>query len=46
MGDRVKAVRVNEFAGSEQLRLEDVPSLIPGPGEVVTGRKRGATLLN
>jgi len=35
----MKAVRVHEFGGSEQLRVEDVPSLVPGPGEVVVSVK-------
>jgi len=31
----VKAIRVYEFGGPEKLKLEDVPDLRPGPGEVL-----------
>lgn len=31
----MKAIRVREFGGPEVLRLEDVPELRPGPGEIV-----------
>ena len=31
----MKAIRVREFGGPEVLKLEDVPDLKPGPGEVV-----------
>lgn len=31
----VKAIRVNEFGGPEVLRLEEVPTPQPGPGEVL-----------
>jgi NADPH:quinone reductase len=31
----VKAIRVHEFGGPEVLKLEDVPDLQPGPGQVV-----------
>ena len=31
----MKAIRVNEFGDPEVMRLEDVPDLSPGPGEVV-----------
>jgi len=31
----VKATRVHEFGGPEKLKLEDVPDLRPGPGEVL-----------
>jgi NADPH2:quinone reductase len=31
----MRAVRVHEFGGPEKLKLEDVPDLRPGPGEVV-----------
>lgn len=31
----MKAIRVNEFGGPENLRLQDVPDLKPGPGQVV-----------
>src|SRR5947207_15855063 len=31
----MKAIRVNEFGGPEVMRLEDVPDLTPGPGQVV-----------
>src|SRR4051812_19464982 len=32
---RVKAIRVAQFGGPETMRLEDVPELHAGPGEVV-----------
>jgi len=35
----VKAVRVHEFGGSDQLQVEEVPCLVPGPGEVVVSIK-------
>ena len=35
----MKAVRVHRFGESEQLRVQDVPSLVPGPGEVVVSVK-------
>jgi NADPH2:quinone reductase len=35
----VKAVRVHEFGGSDQLHVEEVPALCPGPGEVVVSIK-------
>ena len=31
----MKAIRVHEFGTPEVLRLEDVPTLRPGPGEVL-----------
>ena len=31
----MKAIRVYEFGGPEKLKLEDVPDLRPGPGEVL-----------
>lgn len=31
----MKAIRVQQFGGPEQLKLEDVPDLHPGPGQVV-----------
>jgi len=31
----MKAIRVHEFGGPEALKLEDVPDLKPGPGQVV-----------
>jgi NADPH2:quinone reductase len=31
----VKAIRVHEFGGPEVMKLEEVPDLIPGPGQVV-----------
>ena len=31
----VKAIRVHEFGGPEVMKLEDVPDLQPGPGQVV-----------
>ncbi len=31
----MKAIRVHEFGGPEQLKLEDVPDPQPGPGQVV-----------
>jgi NADPH:quinone reductase len=31
----MKAIRVHQFGGPEQLKLEDVPDLHPGPGQVV-----------
>src|SRR6201997_5055589 len=31
----MKAIRVNEFGGPEVLRLEEVPTPQPGPGEVL-----------
>jgi len=31
----MKAIRVHQFGGPEQLKLEDVPDLRPGPGQVV-----------
>ena len=31
----MKAIRVHEFGGPEVLKLEDVPDLRPGPGQVV-----------
>jgi NADPH:quinone reductase len=31
----MKAIQVTAFGGSEQLRLADVPSLVPGPDEIV-----------
>src|SRR5215475_13195057 len=35
--ERVKAIRVKEFGGPEVLRLEEVPMLRPGPGQVLVG---------
>jgi NADPH:quinone reductase len=35
----MKAIRVKEFGGPEVLRLEEVPSLQPGPGQVVVDIK-------
>ena len=31
----MKAIRVHEFGGPEVMKLEEVPDLIPGPGQVV-----------
>jgi NADPH2:quinone reductase len=31
----MKAIRVHEFGDPEVLRLEEVPTLRPGPGEVL-----------
>lgn len=31
----MKAIRVGQFGGPEQLKLEDIPDLQPGPGQVV-----------
>ena len=31
----MKAIRVNEFGGPEVLRLEEVPTPQPGPGQVL-----------
>ena len=31
----MKAIRVHQFGGPEQLKLEDVPDLRPGSGQVV-----------
>lgn len=31
----MKAIRVHQFGGPEQLKLEEVPDLHPGPGQVV-----------
>jgi NADPH2:quinone reductase len=31
----MKAIRVHQFGGPEQLKLEDVPDFQPGPGQVV-----------
>jgi NADPH2:quinone reductase len=31
----MKAIRVHQFGGPEQLKLEEVPDLRPGPGQVV-----------
>lgn len=31
----MKAIRVNEFGGPENLRVQEVPDLRPGPGQVV-----------
>jgi NADPH2:quinone reductase len=31
----VKAIRVHEFGGPEVMKLEEVPDLVPGPGQVV-----------
>lgn len=31
----MKAIRVHQFGGPEQLKLEEVPDLQPGPGQVV-----------
>ena len=31
----MKAIRVHEFGGPEVMKLEDVPDLQPGPGQVV-----------
>ena len=33
--ESVKAIRVKEFGGPEVLRLEEVPTLRPGPGDVL-----------
>ncbi len=35
----MKAIRVHEFGGPEVLRLEEVPGLRPGPGQVVVSVK-------
>ena len=31
----MKAIRVHEFGGPEVMKLEEVPDLQPGPGQVV-----------
>jgi NADPH2:quinone reductase len=31
----VKAIRVHEFGGPEVMKLEEVPDLVPGPGQVM-----------
>ena len=31
----MKAIRIHEFGAPEVMKLEDVPDLSPGPGEVV-----------
>ena len=36
----MKAIRVHEFGGPEVLKLEDVPDLQPGPGQVVGSCRR------
>ena len=33
----MKAIRVHEFGGPEVMKLEEVPDLRPGPGQVVVG---------
>jgi NADPH2:quinone reductase len=33
----VKAIRVHQFGGPEVMKLEEVPDLKPGPGQVVVG---------
>jgi NADPH2:quinone reductase len=33
--DTVKAIRVHEFGGPEVMKLEEVPDLVAGPGQVV-----------
>jgi NADPH:quinone reductase len=35
----MKAIRVNEYGGPDVLRLEDVPDLEPGPGQVLVSVK-------
>jgi len=35
----MKAIRVHEFGGPEVMKLEDVPDLTAGPGQVVVGVK-------
>lgn len=35
----MKAIRVHELGGPEVMRLEEVPDLAPGPGQVVVGVK-------
>ena len=35
----MKAIRVHEFGGPEVMKLEDVPDLTPGPGQVVVSVK-------
>src|SRR5947209_7207836 len=35
MEESMKAIRVHEFGGPEVMKLEDVPELQAGPGEVV-----------
>ena len=31
----MKAIRVHEFGGPEVMKLEEVPDLVPGPGQVM-----------
>ena len=31
----MKAIRISEFGGPEVMKLEDVPELVPGPGQVL-----------
>ena len=35
----MKAIRVHEFGGPEVMKLEDVPDLTLGPGQVVVSVK-------
>ena len=35
----MKAIRVHEFGGPEVMKLEEVPNLAPGPGQVVVSVK-------
>jgi NADPH2:quinone reductase len=35
----MKAIRVHEFGGPEVMKLEEVPNLTPGPGQVVVSMK-------
>ena len=38
----MKAVRLNELGGPENLHIEDIPQPSPGPGEVLVRIKRAA----
>ena len=38
----MKAIRVHEFGDPEVLRLEEVPTLRPGPGEVLVRMHAGS----
>ena len=35
----MKAIRVHEFGGPEVMKLEEMPDLTPGPGQVVVSVK-------
>jgi hypothetical protein len=37
----MKAVRVSQFGGPEVLKLEDIPTPKPGPGQMAKARGRG-----